>query len=260
MRLLAVAYGDDAVKYTGDERDAPDVAVLGSEIDVQVKRLTLQLHHSLEARWNDYVSTNEELDAAGLTNGWTVLLDLPMRGGPPQELWDMRGFRRTLVHYLMDLEAVGLRTNYGVWPFEVPESAHAALTALRGVTVDAHPLGPDSHPWVAFLTGTGGATPLEGDAVLDVVNEWINGEEPQAVKLRSQLAGSGSTERHAFVVLEHAVPEQWALDGRSAPPTRAPQLPKDVDVLWMAGPWGLAWRWRPAHGWDTVRSPSHEPS
>lgn len=253
-RILSAVYGTDGVRFSDDGTGAADFTLADGSA-VEVKLITLESRHSVERAWSKHVMTGDGLLLTDeLHDPWLVTLELPSRGGHDLGPVDLRTFRSDVVGWLAALEGAGLDTNRGLGPaalYQAPLSS--AVRGLRCCLATAH--RSERGGAVDFSMSHGGYVPPGPAPVLAAVEGWLNGEEPQATKLRQQL-GSRPGQRHAFLVLGSAVPEQWnLLDPALELPDRPPMVPDEVDVIWIYASGDHAWRWAPETGWEKLPAP-----
>lgn len=187
--------------------------------------------------------------APGLANDWIVTL--------PQSLVRVADMMRAMLQILKTFEEhdhhnVDHPINYDYinprsdLPAPVVEAARRMVEL--GVT-RVLVLAPRIRDVAEMIIAIGSGAVADPDAVNRLVIE-------RAQPKRKKLAMASADERHLFVWLDGTQPAAALAAAKLAPPS-APDIPSEIDVIWLATPPLAApeklWRARKPAGWEVLR-------
>ena len=200
------------------------------------------------ALWNLMNGRNERWVVDELQGGWMVSLEPSARA---------KRLKAELPRLLGELEASDLTE---LRPRRASVRGHLAEMARELGVASAGQSGTD-FPGSIYITiklpteRAGGFVADTGDALAIWVAEFLNA--PKRRDVLDKLAGSGSSARHAFIILPgfaeapFGVTDLLMRDGAPLPLV-GPQLPEEVTHVWLVSGWasGRGFRWCRASGWD----------
>lgn len=257
VEIVAGVLGGSCVSCDGkDEPDGmhdfdvnlPDDRCIALEVTGAIDEATVRLSEAAfgkEGRARSW-------PAPGLANDWLVVI--------PPRLVKVNRLMREMLSIVTLFEREGIaRVDTTVNPaYRRPaqstpaEVVEAKLRMFRSGVIEARVLWPRPGPEAQmFIAIRGGGT---GTANADQVNQLI---VERAAPKRNKLARAAAAERHLFVWLDGTQPDAELAVATLAPPSTAPAVPSEIDVVWLATP-PLSyperlWRVRPPGPWEVLR-------
>lgn len=171
----------------------------------------------------------QEWPAPELQSDWWI--------GIPQEASTtrLRSLRRTLVAELRILEAHGAPeiapdwTDYGIPP-ELPPAVTRSVRALLDSGIDwARSINSERSGDAQLHFVFHGGASSDFEQLHRIVLERVTAKAPKLVR-------ADADERHLFVWLDGTYPDAELAVGTLPPPSPAPELPAEVDAIWLSTP------------------------
>lgn len=225
---------------------ACDFRVQERSIVIEAKRITSEMYLRSHSRWT---RNNNPFQSTRLARDWLCMIPLPMyeQQGTEQEAKDyFRKLGRRLEPLLGILEQRGITQvvrddDFISLDFDIGSGLQGGpgrelWVLLRGGAASSSP-ATSGQGQITVTIGSGGSSSPNPNALVDAVDAFLNGSSDPAVDLRKKLTRYGSQDKHAFLTVDSTVQTWWAMSNWQPRqvPTMLPNLPPEIDQVWVAG-------------------------
>jgi len=261
-RLLSAVLGVQLEVWdTGCRQGAVDFHVVGRSIAIEVKRITSEEYRRAEAQWRQHTVP---FASKVLTRSWHVVIELPeFESKGLQGPIDFRHLAKNIEPHLRQLEELGVdRVLHGAdWlDLQLCGGPAGPLQELLGSGAGMHsyPVADSDSGGVIIAVSSGVVASSDVNSLVDLVDFFLGEGSSLGMNMRHKLAADGAAERHAFLVVDHIVPvwtmmrHWWA---KQQLPTRLPNLPPEIDHVWLAGYGDLVWHCSREEPWRMASAP-----
>jgi hypothetical protein len=245
--LLVRHNSDVQLKFNDDRRADGLVDYLitsAGGVDIgalEVGTNTSESRTASETAWQKHA--RDPVDAPTLRQSWSLMCWT-------QSPANFSRLHRKVIPVLERLEAAGQdRCDTATAARYHAGTPEHELANLQVVLAHALPPRAGKTAQVVVNLAGGGASRSEAEAPLSHLEDWLHSPDPDPAGMRSKLAATGLSQRHAFVWVDFQsefAAHRWLREGEL--PQRAPRLPTEVTHVWLASG-SAGWSWSPAVGW-----------